>query len=39
MFYYINQLAPHPVLLGWLKLNQILLFDKLRLAYGNEYWW
>ena len=33
--------APHPNLLqlGWLKLNLILLLDKLRLASGDERWW
>ena len=31
-------LAPHLFLLGWLKLNLILL-DHLRLAKGDECWW
>ena len=34
-----TSLAPHLFLLGWLKLNLILLLDQLRLAQGDEHWW
>ena len=30
--------ALHPIVLGWLKLNLVLL-DQLRLAWGDERWW
>ena len=29
---------PHLLLLGWLKLNLVLLLDQLRLAEGDERW-
>ena len=32
----LTSFAPHPFLLGWLKL---LLIDQLGLALGNECWW
>ena len=31
-----TSLAPHLFLLGWLKLNPILLLDQMRLACGDE---
>ena len=31
--------APHLFLLGWLKLNLILLLDQLKLPQGDERWW
>ena len=40
MFYYIDQPRTPCFLLGWLKLNLILLLDQLILDYyGDELWW
>ena len=35
----LTNLISHLFLLGWLKLNPILLLDQLRLAQGNKHWW